>query len=83
MFNEIYSSGTTACPEGMVNDFDPATGQFSALCVDDTAAYRGEAKGKPSGINVTPKPADAWTNYAIYGGLALIGALLIFGGRRR
>lgn len=65
---KVDDSGAASCPPGQVNDFDPATGQFSSLCVMDTAAYRAGGDG----VNITPKPADAWTNYVIYGGIALL-----------
>lgn len=86
MFNETsYFSDAGACPPGQVNDYDPATGQFSSLCVDDTEAYRAPV-GSPGGatgiVNVSPKVADSWTNYALYGGIAVV-ALLVLGGRRR
>jgi len=64
MFNET-------CGPGQVQDFDPATGQFLPGCVDDTAAYH--AGDPPLGtVNIKPKAADSWTNYLIYGGLALV-----------
>jgi hypothetical protein len=41
------------------------------------ASQWGIPVGSVGSVNVSPKPADEWTNYLIYGALAL-GVYLVF-----
>lgn len=42
-----FAVPTQTCPQGQVQDFDPATNSYLPSCVDDTAAYHGVADSMP------------------------------------
>jgi hypothetical protein len=74
MFNETCGPGT-----------DPVeVGADAPICLTpaEASAYAASLPNLAT-VNVTPKAADSWTNYALYGGLGLVLLLVFSGGKRR
>ena len=42
------------------------------VCLTEAERVAFESSGPQESVNVAPKAKDTWTNYAIYGGLALL-----------
>lgn len=83
MFNE------TTSPTCAANEVATDVGGDNPVCLTQAewdavaTAQAGQGITPKSAVNVSPKAADSWTSYALYGAVAL-GALLLFtGGHRR